>query len=145
MRQRIAAIVVLILLTGISLAACTAYAQPAPAPQVYPVTVTLSDTAITASPTTVRAGVRYDFTVTNHGTVAHQFWVMPATMLQLMKQVPMAQWQSHLPYGTQDIGPDKTAKFTYTFTTAMLHHAWAFGNYTPTTHAVIALPIHLNA
>jgi uncharacterized cupredoxin-like copper-binding protein len=147
MRKRLAAIVVIILLTGLSLAACTAYAQPAPAPtpQVHTVTVTLTDTALTASQKTVRPGVHYAFVVTNRGTVVHQFWLMPAGMAQMMKQMPMAQWHSQLLYATQDIAPGKTAKFTYTFTTATMKHSLAFGSYTPNSQTLVVPPVVISA
>ena len=139
MRQRLAAIVVITLLMGVSLAACTAYAQtaPTPAPHVQMVNVTLTDTTITASQTAVRPGVRYDFIVTNHGTVAHQFWLMPGGMAQQMKQMPRAQWHSHLLASTQDIAPGKTAQVAYTFTTATMKQSWALGSYTPTTQSLV--------
>jgi uncharacterized cupredoxin-like copper-binding protein len=145
--MRLAATVVIILLLGVSLAACTAYAQTAPtatptraSPHVQTVTVTLTDTTITASQTAVQPGVRYDFIVTNHGTVAHQFWLMPAGMAQLMKQMPMAQWHRHLLASTQDIAPGKTAQAAYTFTTATMKHSWELGSYTPTTQSLVVPP-----
>jgi uncharacterized cupredoxin-like copper-binding protein len=145
MRKRLAAIVVITLLMGVSLAACTASAQTAPAPQVHTVSVTLTDTAITASQTTVRPGVRYDFVVTNRGTVAHQFWLMPAGMAQTMKQMPMTQWHSLLLSSTQDIAPGKTAKVEYTFTTATMKHAWAYGSYTPNSQSLVVPPVRISA
>jgi hypothetical protein len=62
-----------------------------------------------------------------------------------MKYLPMNQWHSHLLASTQDIAPGKTARFAYTFTAPMMKHSLAFGNYAPTTHSVITLPLPTSA
>jgi uncharacterized cupredoxin-like copper-binding protein len=146
MRKPLAAIALVALLIGVSLAACTTAAQTTATStsSVQTINVTLTDTAITASQTTVPPGVRCHFIVTNHGTVPHQFWLMPANMAQMMSQMPMMQWQNQILYRTPDIGPGMMNEFDYTFTMPMMQQSLAYGCYTANGQPVISMPMRVS-
>jgi uncharacterized cupredoxin-like copper-binding protein len=151
MRTRLAAVALLVLVTGGSLMTCSAQtqAQTTPTPGVQTITVTLTDTTVTASQTTVQPGVRSHFVVTNQGKFPHQFWLTPQGMAQMMRQMPMEQWQQQLLYTSQTIGPSMMASFDYTFTMPMVQRQLAFTCYTPSGYAaggpnLIELPIRVN-
>ncbi len=119
MRHALLAGVALVLFAAVGLTACgstqtTAAQTPAPT-TTQTVTVVLTDTTITATPTTFRPGVRCHFIVTNHGTIPHEFLIMPAGMAQLMGQMPMAQWHQQALHTTGMIGPGMMTTFDYTF------------------------------
>lgn len=142
---RLAAVALIAVLAGAILTACASQARMAPTstPAVQTVTVTLTDTTVTASQTTFRPGVRYHFIVTNRGTHPHQFWLMPQQMAQTMRQMPMAQWHQQLMYSSQDIGPGMMATFDYTFTMPMAQQQLAFSCYTASGQSVIEMPIRV--
>lgn len=144
-RAHLAAVALIALLAGVSLTACASQTQMTPTPTsgIQTVTVTLTDTAVTASQTTFRPGVRYHFLMTNRGTRPYQFWLMPQGMAQRMSQMPMAQWRQHLLYSSQDIGPGMTATIDYTFTASMMQQQLAFGCYPVNGQSVIEMPIHV--
>jgi hypothetical protein len=146
MRTHLAGFVLIPLLAGISLAACTSQAQTTPTATsgTQTITVTLTDTTVTASQTTIRPGVPCHFIVTNRGTRPHQFWLMPQGMAQLMSQMPMAQWRQRLLYSTPDIGPGMMTTFDYTFSMPMMQQQLAFGCYTANGSSVIEMPMRLS-
>ena len=97
----------------VGLAAC----GTAQAATTQTVNVTLTDAGVTATPTTFHAGMRYHFVVTNNGTVAHEFLIMPPGMAHAMGQMPMAQWHRQAMQSTGLIGPGVMDSFDYTFAT----------------------------
>lgn len=148
MRTHLAAVALLVVLATGGLTACTSQAQAPPAstptPVVQTITVTLTDTAVIASQSTLRPGVRCRFIVTNRGTRPHQFWLMPQGLTRMMSEMPMAQWRQQVLYSSQDIGPGMMATFDYTFTMPMMQQQWAFGCYTANGQSVIMMPIRLS-
>jgi len=80
------------------------------------VTVTLTDFAINASQTSFQTGVAYHFVVTNKGSVAHQFVIMPP----MPDDPPMTQVKSAMLAGIDDTGlaAGASQSFDYTFKTA---------------------------
>jgi uncharacterized cupredoxin-like copper-binding protein len=98
-----------------SLTACGA-TQPTTT-QTHTVQVTLSDTGISATPTTFHAGMHYHFIVTNHGTVSHEFLIMPPGMSQMMGQMPMSQWHQQALHASGMLGPGMMDAFDFTFST----------------------------
>jgi hypothetical protein len=146
MRIHLTAAALIALLAAVGLAGCSSQAPTTPTATlgVQTIAVTLTDTTVTASQTTIRPGVPCHFIVTNHGTRPHQFWLMPQGMAQLMSQMPMAQWHQRLLYGTPDIGPGMTTAFDYTFSRPMMQQALAFGCYTANGPSVIEMPIRVS-
>jgi uncharacterized cupredoxin-like copper-binding protein len=147
MRSRLSFAFSVGLLIGTSLTACTALGSQATttsAPALQTITVTLTDTAITASQTTVRPGVRCHFVVTNRVTMPHQFWLMPQGMSQMMSQMPMSQWHSKVLASTPDIGPGMMASMDYTYTIPMMQQALAYGCYTATSPSLMELPMRVS-
>ena len=144
-RAHLVAIALIAVLAAVGLTACTSQAQTTPTPTAegQAITVALTDTTVTASQTTFRPGVRYHFLVTNHGTRAHQFWLMPQGMAQRMSQMPMGQWRQQLLYSSQDIGPGMMATVDYTFTTPMAQQQLAFGCYTTDGQSLVELPMRV--
>jgi hypothetical protein len=146
MKALLASAAIVLLLAGASLAGCgTTQAQTTATaiPNVQTVTVTLTDSVVTASHTTFRPGVRYHFIVTNHGTRPHQFWLMPQGMAQMMSNMPMAQWHQQVMFSTQDIGPGMMKTADYTFTDSMMHQQLAFGCYTTNGQVLMEMPIYV--
>jgi uncharacterized cupredoxin-like copper-binding protein len=146
MRSRLSFAILIGLLIGTSLTACTSIRSqvtPTSTPAVQTITVTLTDTAITASQTTVRPGVRYHFVVTNRGKMPHQFWLMPQGMSQMMSQMPMSQWHSKVLASTPDIGPGMMASLDYTYTMPMMQQALAYGCYTASSQALVEMPMQV--
>lgn len=106
-------VIVLLLLASLLLGACGGSSG-----NQGPVTVnvTLTEFKITSSLDTFKVGVPYHFVVTNKGTVAHEFYIMPPKSGQLsqaqVKQDALAGIpQEQLPAG-------QTATLDYTFTKA---------------------------
>ena len=106
----------LALFVVVGLAACGTAQTTTPPTQTQTVHVTLTDTGISATPTTFHAGMRYHFVVTNTGTVAHEFLIMPPGMAQAMGQMPMAQWHQQALQSTGMMGPGMMDAFDYAFT-----------------------------
>ena len=147
MKALLGSAAIVLLLAGASLAGCgTTQAQTTSTaiPNVQTVTVTLTDSGVTASQTTFRPSVRCHFVVTNHGTRPHQFWLMPQGMAQMMSNMPMAQWHQNLMFSTQDIGPGMMDTVDYTFTDSMMHQQLAFGSYTADGHVLMEMPIRVS-
>lgn len=120
MRHYLLACMALALFVAVGLTACgptqtTASATQTAAAQTQTVTVVLTDTNLTATPTTFRPGVRCHFVVTNHGTVPHEFLIMPPGMAQMMGRMPMAQWHQQALHATGMLGPGMMTTFDYTF------------------------------
>jgi hypothetical protein len=147
LRSPLSVVLFAVLLIGISLTACTSIssqATPTSTLVVQTITITLTDTAITASQTTVRPDVRCHFVVTNRGTVRHQFWLVPHGMSQMMTQMPMSQWHGKVLGRTPDIGPGMMASLDYTYTMPMMHQALAYGCYTATSQSLMEMPIQVS-
>ena len=145
LRAYLTAVALIALLAAVGLTACTAQSQTPSTSTTggQTIAVALTDTTVTASQTTFQPGVRYHFLVTNHGTRAHQFWLMPQGMAQRMGQMPMGQWRQQLLYSSQDIGPGMMATVDYTFTTPMAQQQLAFGCYTTDGQSLVELPMRV--
>jgi uncharacterized cupredoxin-like copper-binding protein len=146
MNKLVGAVAVLLVLAAANLAGCgttQALSTSNRTSTVQTVTVTLTDTGVTASQTTFRPGERCHFIVTNRGTRPHQFWLMPQGMVQRMSEMPMAQWHQQVMFSTADIGPGMMATVDYTFANAMMHQQLAFGCYTANGEVLRDMPIHM--
>jgi uncharacterized cupredoxin-like copper-binding protein len=108
------ALALLVALAVASLVACGA--TQATTTQTQTVQVTLTDTGISVMPTMFHAGIRYRFVVTNHGTVSHEFLIMPPGMAQTINQMPMAQWHQQALHASGILGPGMMDSFDYAFT-----------------------------
>lgn len=145
MRTRVLSLVVVMLLAAGGLTACGATAgTPGATTTSQTVSVTLTDTGITASQTAFAPGTRFHFVVANHGTQPHQFWLMPQNMQQMMSSMPMGQWHQQLLYGSQTIAPGQIVTFDYTFPMMSPQQGLAFGCYTEQGQSVYMMPIRFS-
>jgi uncharacterized cupredoxin-like copper-binding protein len=145
MKTLLASGAVLLMLVGVSLAGCGTTQTPTTSNStsgVQTITVTLTDSGVTASQTTFRPGERCHFIITNRGTMPHQFWLMPGGMAQMMSTMPMAQWHQQVMFSTADIGPGMMTTLDYTFTASMMHQQYEFGCYTANGELLREMPIH---
>src|SRR5579864_3712474 len=109
-------IAVLSLLLAV-LAACGSSSTPSGSQNVQ---VTLTGTTMTSSLTNFSPGVPYHFTVTNNGSVAQAFAMMPEGMH--MEHMSMGAIQSSAWHMIENIAPGKSATFDYAFASSMMGH-----------------------
>ncbi len=121
--RRRALLAVIALLVSVGVAACGATSTTASGA----VTVILYDNHIQSSQTTFAPGMRYHFTITNRGTINHEFMIAP----QGMSQMPMGQLDASALARTGDMAPGVMKTFDITFTSAMAQQHLEFGCYYP--------------
>lgn len=116
---------VVMLLTFV-LAACTRPGATStthndPPNTVTTVQVTLADFKVETATTTFTPGQSYLFQVTNNGSIAHEFMIVPAAIAKSMGSMPTMDMSSMdkqaLAY-VENIGPGETKTLTYTFPTS---------------------------
>lgn len=121
MRRHIALVLFMIILAGGALISCS---KPGAAiSQDAGVNVTITDTGITAAQTTFLSGIRYHFTVANHGTHEHELSVERTDM----QQMAMGGMNGMATSGA--IAPGASATFNYTFDSAAKEQDLEFGCY----------------
>jgi hypothetical protein len=104
--------------------ALTSCSKPGAAvPQNADVNVTITDAGITAAQTAFLSGVRYHFTVTNHGTHEHELSIERTDM----QQMAMGGMNGMATSG--NIVPGATRTFDYTFDAAAKQQDLEFGCY----------------
>jgi hypothetical protein len=141
MRRKVFVGMAIALLVLVGLSACSSTSTSST--QTQTVNVTLTDSGITATPTTFHPGQRCHFIVTSHGTVSHEFLIMPPGMAAMMGEVPMSQWYQQAWHATGMIGPDMTATFAYTFGTMPMMQSGqyaGFGSYAD-GHPLMQVPV----
>jgi uncharacterized cupredoxin-like copper-binding protein len=110
--RRFLSLITLPVITASVLVACGG--TRAQASKSTDVDVTLTEFKIESSQTTFSTGVPYHFIVTNKGTVAHEFEIMPPTSQQLspeqVKQMALAGISG------DQLPPGATKTLDYTFT-----------------------------
>lgn len=81
-----------------------------------PVSITLSDFAITSSVTAFKAGIPYHFTVVNTGIFDHELMLMSTTMKTMnMKNMPMSEMDQMSLVSLERMKPGVSRTFDYTF------------------------------
>ena len=126
---------VLLVLAGCAGVASTASGgQPSPSAQAstapsqaQTVHVTISDSGITADPSTFYAGTPYHFVVTNTGQVTYQF-IMGRGGWGCCR-MPMGWRHQMTPYLSSQIAPSETKTFDYTFPASAVGPYFGFGCY----------------
>lgn len=112
--RKLSVIFALFLLASFGLAACGG--SSAANQQPVDVTVSLTEFNIDSSITEFKVGVPYHFVVTNNGTVAHEFYIMPPKSGELTpEQVTQLALTG---IGQDQLAPGATATLDYTFTQA---------------------------
>ena len=107
--------VVALLLTV--LAACGSSSTPSGSQEVQ---VTLTGTTITSSVMNFTPGMPYHFVVTNTGSVAQEFAMMPGGMD--MEHMSADAIHSNALHMIDTIAPGMTSMFDYTFASSMMGH-----------------------
>jgi len=102
------------LIAALLLAGCSGGASGSTSP--VEVQVKLTEFQITSSLTTFTVGVPYHFIVTNSGTVAHEFQIMPPASGQLTQD--QIQKMSLAGLSKDDLPAGATKELDYTFTQA---------------------------
>ncbi len=125
---RKAALLASILLAAIGLAACGGSASGA-ANKPVDVTVTLTEFKIDSSLTDFKVGVPYHFIVTNNGTVAHEFRIMPPASGTITQDE--AQQTTLASISSTDLAPGATKTLDYTFKQAAAAGALELACHTP--------------
>ena len=109
------------------------------------VKITLTDFGIESNVTEFKAGVPYHFTVTNAGTVEHEFMVMPPLQEDHMGMAMDMHELDEMALAmvpASDLSAGATATFDYTFTEAAPDGALEFSCHTPGHYeAGMKLPI----
>jgi uncharacterized cupredoxin-like copper-binding protein len=121
-------LVSILLLAAIGLAACGGSASGA-APKPVDVTVTLTEFKIESSLTDFKVGVPYHFIVTNSGTVAHEFRIMPPSNGTITQDE--AQQTTLASISSADLTPGSTKTLDYTFKQAAPAGALELACHTP--------------
>ena len=135
--------VALLVVVGLSACGTTPSAQTQRIRQTLTMSVTLNDSGIAATSTTFHPGERCRFVVTNHGTIPHEFLIMPPDMAAMMSRMPMAQWRQQAWHATGLLEPGMMTTFDYAFgsmTMMQQGQCAAFGCYTD-GYALMQLPI----
>jgi uncharacterized cupredoxin-like copper-binding protein len=106
----------ILIFTLFGLAACSGASANNATPTPVDVTVTLTDFKIDSSITTFKVGVPYHFTITNNGSVNHEFDVMPPMSDPVSPETVLADSVAHV--NQDQLNPGATATLDYTFTKA---------------------------
>ncbi len=120
-------LVSILLLAALGLAACGGTASGAQKP--VDVTVTLTEFKIESSLADFKVGVPYHFIVTNSGTVAHEFRIMPPSNGTITQDE--AQQTTLASISSADLTPGATKTLDYTFKQAASAGALEFACHTP--------------
>jgi uncharacterized cupredoxin-like copper-binding protein len=110
--KKLGLLIFLVMVASLALTACGGSASASNKP--VDVKVTLTEFKIDSSMTDFKVGVPYHFIVTNQGSVAHQFQIMPPASGQLTAD--QIQKMSLAGIGQNDLGAGATATLDYTFT-----------------------------
>ncbi len=122
------------------LAACGSSSTPSASQEVQ---VNLTGTTITSSVMKFSPGVPYHFTVTNNGSTAQAFAMMPEGMD--MEHMSMNAIHSSALHMIDTIAPGMTSTFDYTFASSMMGHNFEFGgNMSGHTTGWMRLPMTIN-
>ena len=98
------------------LTACSGGASASGNTKPVDVQVTLTEFGISSSITTFTKGMPYHFVITNKGSMAHEFLIMPPTPATTPHDQALKMALASV--GTDQLGPGQTATLDYTFTTA---------------------------
>jgi uncharacterized cupredoxin-like copper-binding protein len=126
--RKAALLVTMLLLAAIGLTACGGSASGA-AQKPVDVTVTLTEFKIESSLTDFKVGVPYHFIVTNSGTVAHEFRIMPPSKGTITQDE--AQLTTLASISSTDLTPGATKTLDYTFKQAAPAGALEFACHAP--------------
>lgn len=110
--KRFTLFIALVMVASLGLAACGGTASASNQP--VEVKVTLTEFKIDSSVTNFKVGVPYHFTVTNQGSVPHEFQIMPPATGQLTAD--QIQKLALAGIGQSNLGAGATATLDYTFT-----------------------------
>lgn len=109
---------------GLLLAALAACDSSSTSSGSQNVQVTLTGTTITSSVMNFSPGMSYHFTVTNNGSVAQAFAMMPGGMD--MEHMSMGAIHSSAWHMIDTIAPGMSSTFDYTFASSMMEHNFEF-------------------
>ncbi len=119
--------ILFMIVAALGLAGCSGSASAHSGP--VDVNVTLNEFSITSSLTTFTVGVPYHFIVTNNGTAAHEFQIMPPATGQLTQS--QIQQMSLAGIGQADLAAGATKTLDYTFTKAYPQGSLEFACHLP--------------
>lgn len=98
------------------------------------VKITLTDTGVESSLSDFQSGVPYHFKVTNNGTVAHEFMILPPLKTDSMGMTMNMEDLDKTALAmipASDLPAGKTASFDYTFTQSAPEGSLEFACHTP--------------
>jgi uncharacterized cupredoxin-like copper-binding protein len=119
---------VFLMFAGSILAACSGNGS-ASSSKAVDVTVTATDFKFDSSLTTFKQGVTYHFIVTNKGSVAHEFLIMPPGSGQMTADEVSKKVLANIT--SADLTPGATKTVGYTFTQAYPDGKLEFACHTP--------------